>query len=111
MGNAWGGGVAPGGYSFSSYMPVAAPATTEAYLVVTLPADATLTVDGHKTTSTSGQRTFVTTLPQSERTYKYTLTAEVTRDGKVETVTKQVTVRAGERTPVTLELPTSGVAE
>ena len=79
----------------------AAPAT----LVVTLPADAKLKIDGHQTTSKSGERTFVTPDLQQGRDFHYTLVAEVERDGKRHSVTKRVRVRAGERTRVQLDIP------
>jgi uncharacterized protein (TIGR03000 family) len=83
---------------------------SEATLVVELPADATLTVDGTATTSTSASRTFVTPALEAGRTYHYTLTAQVMRDGAVQTVTRQVAVQAGEETRVSLDIPAGQVA-
>jgi uncharacterized protein (TIGR03000 family) len=82
----------------------------EATVVVELPADATLTVDGSATTSTSATRVFVTPALEAGKTFQYTLSAQVVRDGNVQTVTRQVDVRAGEETRVRLELPTAEVA-
>ncbi len=85
---------------------VSAPAT----IVVTLPADAKLTIDGAATSSTSARRTFVSpTLPAGQE-FGYTLQAEIVRDGKTVKVTKQVTVRAGEETTVSFEEPASVVS-
>jgi uncharacterized protein (TIGR03000 family) len=84
-----------------------APAT----ILVSLPADATLTVDGIKTVSTSAKRTFVSPVLQHGKTYSYSLTAEVVRDGKTVKVSQDVQVRAGEETNVTIELPVAVAAK
>ena len=76
-----------------------APAT----IVVNLPADATLTIDGQATTSTSENRTFISPELAAGRDFSYTLRAEIIRDGRTLSVTEQVSVRAGEET--TLSLP------
>lgn len=81
-----------------------------ATVIVDLPADAQLTVDGHQTVSTSAQRMFYTPGLESGETYSYTLRAQVTRDGQTQTVTEQITVRAGETTRVSINLPAEGVA-
>jgi uncharacterized protein (TIGR03000 family) len=81
----------------------AAPAT----IVVTLPAEAKLLVDGNATTSTSGRRVFISPALERGMEYSYTLTAEVVRDGKTETRTEKVAVRAGEETNVNINFPAS----
>lgn len=81
-----------------------------ATVIVDLPADAQLSVDGHQTVSTSAQRTFYTPGLETGETYSYTLQAQVTRDGQTQTVTEQITVRAGQTTRVTINLPAQGVA-
>lgn len=87
--------------------PIAAPAL----MVVTLPADATLKVDDYQTVSTSETRVFTTPDLQPGKEYSYTLTAEVIRDGKPVKVAQVVKVRAGETTPVVLNLgAAAGVA-
>jgi len=83
---------------------------TQAAMLVELPADATLTVDGVATTSTSASRLLVTPPLEAGKTFHYTLTAQVVRDGNVQTVTRQVAVRAGEETHVTLDVPVAAVA-
>jgi uncharacterized protein (TIGR03000 family) len=98
------------GYSMATgsgaYVAAAqAPAT----LIVSLPADAKLTIDDHVTTSTSAQRTFVTPDLAAGQEYHYTLTAEVTVDGKPIVFSERVTVKAGESSRITLTPPT-GVA-
>jgi uncharacterized protein (TIGR03000 family) len=80
-----------------------APAT----IIVSLPADAKLTIDGAKTTSTSDLRTFVSPVLQPGKTFHYTLKASVVRDGKTIEVEEKVEVRAGAQTRVTLKPETS----
>jgi uncharacterized protein (TIGR03000 family) len=75
---------------------VNAPAT----LIVSVPADAKILIDGAATTSTSATRTFVTPELVPAKTFVYTLTAEVVRDGQKLTASEKVTVRAGEETRV-----------
>jgi uncharacterized protein (TIGR03000 family) len=83
----------------------------EATLLVSLPANATLLVDDYQTKSTSANRVFRTPALDAGKEFHYTLTAQVpTADGKMETITKQVTVRAGESTRVNIEAPSSAVA-
>jgi uncharacterized protein (TIGR03000 family) len=84
-------------------------ASAPANLLVTLPSDARLFVDGQATTSTSGQRRLITPDLQPGRDYHYTLRAEVVRNGEVQRVSQRVTVRAGEDTPVNIQIST-GVA-
>jgi len=127
----WGGAVAPGTYMAPG--TYAAPAGTPksgtkggtkgngdegarlttpapATIVVTLPADARLTVDGTPTTSTGTQRVLVSPTLQPGKGYSYTLQATVTRDGKPVSIEEQVAVRAGQEKRVTLALPAVGVA-
>jgi uncharacterized protein (TIGR03000 family) len=108
-GHAGGGYGSMEGYALNGYSEVLG--SQEASLVVNLPADATLTVDGEATTSTSSTRYFRTPSLDVGKDYHYTLKAKVTRDGKVETVTRRVLVRAGEETRVNLDLPTTAAAE
>jgi uncharacterized protein (TIGR03000 family) len=82
----------------------AAPAT----IVVRLPADARLMIDGNATRSTQDVRTFESPPLQPGKTYQYTLKAEVTRDGKTVERSRDVTVRAGQQSDVTFDLPSSG---
>jgi len=96
--------------------PVYLPGTTVAssdkapgILIVTLPAEAKLTIDGQETKSTSGQRVFSTPPLEPGKVYQYTLKAEVPMDGKTEVITKVVQIQAGRETREKLELP-AGVA-
>ncbi|HKI37610.1 MAG TPA: TIGR03000 domain-containing protein [Gemmataceae bacterium] len=80
-----------------------------ATIVVNLPADAKLTVDGQATTSTSDTRTFVTPALESGKDFAYSFNVEVVRNGVTLTAKRDVVVRAGEATRVTLE-PTATTA-
>src|SRR5262249_9706600 len=71
-----------------------------ATVVVTLPADARLTIDGHPTRSTSGTRWFVTPPLRPGQEYTYTFRAELVRPGQTITVARQVPVWAGRQTDV-----------
>lgn len=104
----YGGHVMGGGAGLGGGAIVLAP-STEATLIVTLPENATLTIDGQETTSTSAQRVFVTPALEDGKEYEYTLKAKVERDGKVEIATAKVSFRAGETKPVELKF-TQGVA-
>ena len=84
---------------------IAAPAT----IVVSLPADATLKVDGKPTKSTSDLRTFATPVLPVGQAYHYTLTAAVVRDGQPLTAVQQVTVRGGVTSRV--ELPATAFGQ
>jgi uncharacterized protein (TIGR03000 family) len=76
-----------------------------ATLVISLPADAKLTVDGYQTQSTSATRRFTTPPLPTGRDFSYALEATVVVDGKTQVISKQVMVRAGEETRATLSLP------
>jgi len=82
-----------------------------ATIVVSLPAEAKLTIDDFVTSSTSERRVFVSPDLTPGKTYSYTFKAEVMRDNKPVTVSKEVTVRAGEETPVTIEFPAAVTAQ
>jgi uncharacterized protein (TIGR03000 family) len=73
-----------------------AAAARAAKLIVELPADAQLYVDDQLMKATSAQRTFNTPALEAGQTYYYILRAEVIRDGKPQSETKRVLVRAGE---------------
>jgi uncharacterized protein (TIGR03000 family) len=70
---------------------IAAPAT----LVVNVPADAVLTIDGSATRSTSSRRVFESPTLEPGREFHYTLKATYTRDGQPVVLSKTVTVKAG----------------
>ena len=113
MGGGFGGFGGFGGYAapvMYQPMPVQAPTNT-AKLHVTLPAEAKLTIGGTPTVSTSESRVFESPSLTPGKTYFYVLKATIVRDGKSETVTKEVAVRAGEDTRVKIEIPESTAAE
>jgi uncharacterized protein (TIGR03000 family) len=116
-GCAWGGyydsGYDCGRYYGSGYYGgylVAAPARASATLVVNLPADAVLTIDGNPTTSTSAKRSFSSPPLEMGRDFEYTLEAKVVRDGQERVIKQRVTVRAGQQTNVRLEESTAVAA-
>ncbi len=94
--------------------PVPAPKKTSlnapATIVVSLPADARLFVDGAPTNSTTENRSLVTPGLEFGSTYVYTVRAEVVRDGRTVEQTQQVLVRGGETTPVRFDFSTQTVA-
>lgn len=78
-----------------------APAT----LIVTLPAEATLTIDDRPTEAKSPTRVFVTpALPRTGQ-FTYTLKAQITRDGQATVMSRQVAVRGGQQTFVQMVFP------
>ena len=79
-------------------------------LVVRLPADARLTIDGYPTRSTAGTRWFVSPPLEPGKTYHYDLQAEVMRGGKRLTETRRVAVRAGQGSAVTMAFAGGAVA-
>jgi uncharacterized protein (TIGR03000 family) len=86
----------------------AAPEPSPATLVISLPAEAKLTINRTPTRSTSATRTFVTPPLQPGKDCRYTLYAEAVRDGRIVTVTRQVAVRAGETKKITLTFSSAG---
>jgi uncharacterized protein (TIGR03000 family) len=81
-----------GGYGAA---PAAAPVTTRATVVVKLPSDAKLYVDGQEADLTSDTRTFTTPELVKDRDYFYTVKAVAQRDGQTRVQTKRVLVKAG----------------
>ncbi len=109
-GGACAGGVCTVGGGGGSAYVLGQGLGTEATIVVKLPEDATLTIDGEATSSTSAQRVFVTPSLEQGKEYEYTLKAEVVRDGKSRVATAKVTIRPGETSQVELKIPAAGVA-
>lgn len=102
-----GNGVTPGTTQSFFMNPANTNQGNEARLVVHVPADATLTIDGQPTQSRSDTRTFVSPPLEPGKTYTYTLRAEMNRDGRTVTDRKTVEVRAGQTSEVTFN-PSSG---
>lgn len=83
---------------------VGGPAT----VVVSVPSDATLLVDGQETKVSGPSHTFSTPALQSGQSYYYNMTVKAQRQGQTYTETQRVVVRAGETSKVEF---TSLVAE
>jgi uncharacterized protein (TIGR03000 family) len=81
------------------------PARLAATILVYLPADAKLTIDGDATSSTSGTRRFVTPPLPGDGNYHYTFRAEFEQAGGTVSVSKDVVVRAGRQTTVSFHPP------
>jgi uncharacterized protein (TIGR03000 family) len=67
-----------------------------AQVIVKLPAEAKLSVEGRPLTVTNGERTFVTPPLPADRDAIYSFKVEYTRDGETLARTRKVKVRAGE---------------
>jgi uncharacterized protein (TIGR03000 family) len=85
------------------------PAPTRARILVHLPSDAKLTVDGDPTNSTSDTRMFVSPPLPNERKMHYIFEAQLMRDGKPIKVEKDVPVLAGYQSEITIDFPLPGV--
>jgi len=81
---------------------------SEARIIVHLPANATLTIDGEATQSRSSTRMFVSPPLQQGKTYTYTLRGELNRDGHKVNARHTVEVQAGRTAEVTLNFPDTG---
>ncbi|MFM8934108.1 MAG: TIGR03000 domain-containing protein [Gemmataceae bacterium] len=81
----------------------------KARVIVELPQDAKLVVDGTETLSSGARREFSTPVLEAGQNYFYELTAVVEVDGKPQTMTKKVVVRAGEESVARYE--STGVAQ
>lgn len=83
---------------------MAAPAA----LVVALPADASLKINGVATSQASDVRQFATPTIAGGQNFYYTLSAEIVRNGQTLTSVQTVTVRAGETTSVSMPVDQFG---
>ena len=83
---------------------------TPATIVVSLPTEARLFVDGAPTTSTTDRRTLVTPALETGSTYVYEVRAEIVHEGRTIAQTQQVTVRSGEVSNVQFNFSTQTVA-
>ncbi len=87
---------------FGDLMAAGAPA----HVTITAPADARLTVDGAEVPGSA--RTFSTPTLEAGRTFYYTVTAEMTREGRKVSDSRRVLVSAGQ--DVSVEFTEAGVA-
>jgi len=85
---------------------VPAPAT----IIVSLPNEAKLMIDGTVTTSTSARRVFVSPTLNPGKEYHYNLKVEYVQDGKTVELSKKVVVSAGNESTVSFEAPEATVA-
>jgi uncharacterized protein (TIGR03000 family) len=67
----------------------------QATIVVSLPDDATLTIDGVEVPQDNGVPAIVSPALERGRDYYYTLKARAQRDGRMVAENRRVTVRAG----------------
>jgi uncharacterized protein (TIGR03000 family) len=84
-----------------------APAT----ILVSLPAEAKLTIDGTVTQSSTATRVFASPALEPGNEYFYTLKAEIVRDGRTETSNQRVAVKAGNETRVSFDFPANPLAQ
>jgi uncharacterized protein (TIGR03000 family) len=94
--------VNPGTTRSLYFNPALANQANEATLIVHLPENASLSIDGQQTQSRSATRLFRSPPLERGKTYTYTLRGELNRDGHFVNVKKNVEIRAGERSEVTL---------
>lgn len=78
-------------------------APTTAMVIVNLPADAKVFLNGKETQSTGSKRTYVTPRLQTGKDYSYEVRAELSRDGQTVTESRRVTFQAGSRVNVSFE--------
>lgn len=83
---------------------------SHATVIVSLPADAKLYIEDQPTQSVSSSRTFVSPKLDAGKDYFYTLRAEIVVDGKTVSMTRQLTVRAGETVSTSFEFANAAVA-
>src|SRR5262249_35339719 len=81
-----------------------------ARVIVSLPADAKLTINGQATKSTSAKRVFESPTLEQGKTYTYTFKATVVRDGQTVSAERKIKLKAGEHTPVSFDFENSSVA-
>jgi uncharacterized protein (TIGR03000 family) len=82
-------------------------APAPALIIVTLPADAKLAIEGQATSTTSSVRSFESPVLRPGKDFHYQLEAKFVRDGQTVTVSKRIAVRAGQETRVELNAPVS----
>jgi uncharacterized protein (TIGR03000 family) len=88
-------------------------APSPAKVIVRLPAQAELFIDGQRSRLTAPTRTVITPALEPGQDYFYLLRAETVRDGQRVSQTKRVLLRAGRETRVDFRdlRPPEGVAE
>ncbi len=79
----------------------------EATLIIHVPQSASLSIDGQPTQQSSSTRIFTSPPLEQGKTYVYKITAEENRNGHTVRDTKNVEVRAGQRTEVSMNFGNS----
>lgn len=82
-----------------------------ATVVVSLPADAKLTINGWTSKNTTATRRFRTPPLEQGKDYYYTVRAEVVQNGQSVVQTREIAVRAGQETRVPLDFSTTAVTQ
>jgi uncharacterized protein (TIGR03000 family) len=80
-------------------------------IVVEVPEDATLLVNGRETNLSGAVRNFVSAGLADDQQYDYAISMRVTRGGKVEEQTRTVSVSGGQRHVVSFDAPASRAVE
>jgi uncharacterized protein (TIGR03000 family) len=81
-----------------------------AILVVRLPSEARLSIQGQAMSGSSDRRVFQSPSLEKGKSYVYTLKATLTQHGQTHEVVKQVRVHAGAEVTVELDFPATSVA-
>jgi uncharacterized protein (TIGR03000 family) len=80
-------------------------APAKATLVVNVPANTKVMIDGEATGNGSGTRVFSTPVLQPGFSYRYIIQAEMLQNGQTVVQSKAVTVKAGEESRVSFDQP------
>lgn len=89
-----------------------APAANAASVIIKAPTDATVRVDGQEIRRSAAEETFSTPSLEADRAYEYVFKAQAVRDGKTVTLTRRVTVQAGQQSEADFsELGSAPVAD
>jgi uncharacterized protein (TIGR03000 family) len=80
-------------------------ANRPATIIVHVPENATLLIDGQRTRSTSSTRLFYSPPLESGKSYHYDFEARMDRDGQTVKASKRVEVGAGDRREISITMP------
>ncbi|MFT7641878.1 MAG: hypothetical protein ACI9G1_003629, partial [Pirellulaceae bacterium] len=86
--------------------PIEIPTSFDGRITVTVPSDAKIFVNGHRTTSTGEFRQYVSRNLRGSAGYTYQIRAEMEVDGQVVQDTREVSLRAGQIKHVSFSLDT-----
>jgi uncharacterized protein (TIGR03000 family) len=95
-------GVIPNAGTMQSFYNPPTTSGNEATVIVHVPQSASLKIDGQATQQSSSTRVFTSPPLEQGKTYIYKISAEVNRNGHTVRDTKNIEVRAGQRTEVTM---------